>query len=261
MGKDMTAVINRLTNTSSFIVAGHRGFKTCYPENTLLAFREALDLGVAMLEFDLRMSKDNVVVVLHDETVDRTTNGSGPVNSFTLAELKQLDAGGWLGKEFQGLQIPTLEELCEMLKDYPELLLNVEIKPSQQAREVADQAIALLKTYDYLSRCVFTCFDAAILAYLHDEFQLRTQGFEGEMMSNFEAGEQGTYSKMWAIAFPMSKLTKEKVQTYQAQGLLAWCYCPDTEEQVAYALECGTTLLTSNDPRPALNLLQHRVEL
>lgn len=249
-------MFHNLNDASSFIVAGHRGFKTCYPENTLLAFREALKLGVAMLEFDLRMSKDDVVIVLHDETVDRTTNGTGPVNSFTLTELKQLDAGGWFGKEFQGIQIPTLEELCEMLKEYPDLLLNVEIKPSEQSREVADQAIAMLKAYDFLPRCTFTCFDAAILGYLHDEYQLKTQGFEEEALSNFETGEQGTYSKMWAIALPMRSLTKEKVQVYQAQGLHVWCYCPDTEEQVAYALACGSTLLTSNDPRPALNLQQ-----
>ncbi|MFC5649749.1 glycerophosphodiester phosphodiesterase family protein [Paenibacillus solisilvae] len=249
-------MIDLLADSSSLIVAGHRGFKAVYPENTLLAFEKALDLGVDMLEFDLRLTKDNAVVVIHDETVNRTTDGEGPVSGFTLAELKQLDAGSWLGAEFEGLRIPTLEELCEFLGEYPGLLLNVEIKPSKHAKQVADLAIETLKTCGYLARCVFTSFDASILAYLHDEYQVRTQGFEREAMSNFEPGEQGTYSKMWAIAFPMNALTADKVQAARNRGLLAWCYCPDTSEQVSYALECGVTLLTCNDPRPAIEAFE-----
>lgn len=101
-------MIDLLASSLSLTVAGHRGFKATYPENTLLALEKALDLGVAMLEFDLRLSKDNVVVVLHDKTVDRTTNGSGFVGDFTLDQLKQLDAGSWFDESFRGLRIPTL---------------------------------------------------------------------------------------------------------------------------------------------------------
>ncbi|MBD0382269.1 glycerophosphodiester phosphodiesterase family protein [Paenibacillus sedimenti] len=251
-------MIDKLANSSSLVVAGHRGYKSTFPENTLLAFREALALGVGMLEFDLRLTQDGVVVVIHDETVDRTTNGTGPVDSLTLAEIQRLDAGGWFAEKFEGMGVPSLDELCKMLQHYPDLLLNVEIKPSVHAIEVADRSIAMLKTYGYLDRCVFTSFDAAILAYLHDEHGLKTQGFEAKAMSNFEQGEQGTYAKMWAIAFPMNELTAEKVQKAKDRGLLAWCYCPDTEEQVSYALKCGVTLMTCNDPVPALAAVQLR---
>lgn len=249
-------MIEKLANHSSLVVAGHRGYKSAYPENTLLAFQKAVEAGVDMLEFDLRLSKDDVVVVLHDETVDRTTNGSGLVRDYSWAELTQLDAGGWFGRVFEGLKIPNLEELCELLKSYPEMLLNVEVKPSPDAREVTDRAVAILKGYGYLSRCVFTSFDAAILGYLHDKYQVKTQGFAAEQMSNFDSGEQGTYSKMWAIAFPMRGLSPENVMAFREKGLLTWCYCPDTEEQVSYALDCGITLLTCNDPLPAIHLKQ-----
>lgn len=115
------------------LVAAHREYKSSYPENTLLAFEKALKLGVAMVEFDLRLSKDKVVIVLHDETLDRTTNGSGKARDHIWDELCSLDAGGWLSKNFRGLKIPCLEELCVLLEPYSDILLNVEIKPAPDA--------------------------------------------------------------------------------------------------------------------------------
>jgi glycerophosphoryl diester phosphodiesterase len=251
---------NLQPNHSSMIVAAHRGYKSIYPENTLLAFQKALELGVDMLEFDLHLSKDHIVMVIHDETVNRTTNGVGNVSSYSLAELKQLDAGGWFAKEYEDRRIPTLEELCELLKAFPGILLNVEIKKSINARKTADQAIAMLDQYSYLDRCVFTCFDADIIAYIYDTYQLKTQGFLEESMYNFVPGADGTLSKMWAVGISMNLLTPECVKEIQSKGLQAWCYCPDTEEQVNYALSCGVTLMTVNDPLPALKICQKIVK-
>ncbi|MEJ9221372.1 glycerophosphodiester phosphodiesterase family protein [Paenibacillus glucanolyticus] len=245
-------MIERLQEPSCMMVAAHRGYKAAYPENTLLAFRKALELGVDMLEFDLRLSQDHEVVVIHDATVQRTTSGSGAVRDFTLEELKSLDAGGWFAHEFEGLKIPTLGELCDLLKEYPEVLCNVEIKPSPDAIEAADRAVAILGRYGYLPRCVFTCFDAEVLTYIHDTYGLKTQGFLGEKMSHFVSGEAGTYTRMWAIGVEMSLLTPALVARFQEQGLLVWSYCPDEEEGVRYSLECGVTGMTCNDPLPAL---------
>ncbi|MFD0716999.1 glycerophosphodiester phosphodiesterase family protein [Paenibacillus sp. GCM10027626] len=246
--------IESLEQTTSIVVSAHRGYKSDYPENTLLAFAEALKLGVEMLEFDLHMTKDGTVVVIHDKTVDRTTNGTGAVSGFTLEEIKRLDAGSWFGKPFAGLQIPTLAELCDLLAEYPAVLLNVEVKSGPRAKEVADAAIAMLRQYNCLERCVFTCFDADIIAYFNDKHSVKTQGFPGDVMSNFQAGEQGTYSKMWAIGLEMSRMTPQIVKEYRAMGLQVWCYCPDTVQQVYYALGCGSTVMTCNNPLPALKL-------
>lgn len=235
-----------------FVVAAHRGFKAAYPENTLLAFKEAMELGVDMIEFDLRLTRDNELVVIHDASVDRTTDGEGPVREYTLKELKRFDAGGWFAPWFEGLKIPTLEELCELLRAYPDVLLNVEIKKEETARQAADDAIAALARHGYIDRCVFTSFDADIVAHIRDRHGLRTQGFPGWLMSNFAPGDGGTYSKMWAAAVGMSDLTPEQAKEIRALGLQAWCWSPDTDEQVAYAASCGVTLMTCDDPRPAL---------
>ncbi|MCI3924701.1 glycerophosphodiester phosphodiesterase [Paenibacillus sp. TRM 82003] len=245
-------MIDRLNGNGPLVVAAHRGFKAEYPENTLLAFKEAMALGVDMIEFDLRLTRDGELVVIHDATVDRTTDGEGLVRSYTLKELKRFDAGGWFAPSFRGLQIPTLEELCELLSGYPNVLLNVEIKKDVTARQAADDAVAALARHGYIDRCVFTSFDANIVAHIRDRHGLRTQGFPQRMMSNFVIGDGGTYSKMWSAAVGMNELTAEQVREIKAFGLHAWCWSPDTYDQVAYAAECGVVLVTCDDPRPAL---------
>lgn len=247
-------MIETLQDQQEIVVAAHRGWKSAYPENTLLAFLRAVELGADMLEFDLRFSKDRVVMIIHDETVDRTTNGSGKVSDFTKEELKQLDAGGWFGKAYEGLKIPTLEELCELLTPYPDVLLNVEVKPSPDAIEVADAAVSILRERGLLANCAFTSFDAAVIAHLHDAHGCKTQGFPGQLMSNYVPGPDGTLSKMWAVGIGMKLLTPQLVQEYRELGILPWCYSPDTEQQVHYALGCGSLLMTVNDPLPAMQL-------
>ena len=97
------------------VVVAHRGLAPGLPENTLHAFRHALELGVDFIEVDLRMTRDGVPVIIHDDTVDRTTDGQGEVETFTLAELKKLDAGIHSGPEFAGARIPTFEETLALV--------------------------------------------------------------------------------------------------------------------------------------------------
>jgi len=97
------------------VVVAHRGLALGYPENTLPAFRHALKLGVDYIEVDLRMTKDGIPVILHDDTLDRTTNGQGEVGALTLVEIKKLDAGSFGGPEYAGEKIPTLEETLELV--------------------------------------------------------------------------------------------------------------------------------------------------
>ena len=94
------------------IIVGHRGFASDYPENTMLAFEHALPY-IDVLELDLQLTKDNRLVVMHDDTLDRTTNGTGFVRSHTLAQLQELDAGKKFGNNFAGVKIPTLAQVLK----------------------------------------------------------------------------------------------------------------------------------------------------
>ena len=108
-------------------IMAHRGYRARYPENTLVAFQAALDAGVQMIELDVALSRDRKLVVIHDATLERTTNGEGAVSDHTLAQLKQLDAGGWFHPRFAGEHLPELSEVLDLADG--QVLINIEIKP------------------------------------------------------------------------------------------------------------------------------------
>jgi glycerophosphoryl diester phosphodiesterase len=95
-------------------IAGHRGDRADAPENTLPAFRAALAAGLTFVETDVQLTADGAAVIMHDETVDRTTNGTGAVADLTLAQIRALDAGSWFGKRFAGTRVPTLAEYLDL---------------------------------------------------------------------------------------------------------------------------------------------------
>ncbi len=115
----------RTWNKDAPLVIAHRGASSCTPENTMIAFRTAINLGADGIEVDVKFSRDGVPVIHHDMTVDRTTNGTGKVKDLTLSELKLLDAGSSFSPEFSGEQVPTLGELLEFARDG--ILLNLEL--------------------------------------------------------------------------------------------------------------------------------------
>ncbi|ASJ08776.1 glycerophosphodiester phosphodiesterase [Thermococcus siculi] len=115
--------------SSRVLVLGHRGYSAKYPENTILAFKKAIEAGADGVELDVWLTKDGEVVVIHDETVDRTSNGNGKVKEMTLEELKSLDFG-------KGEKIPTLEEVFEALPE--DAIINVELKDVDAVKKAAE---------------------------------------------------------------------------------------------------------------------------
>jgi len=127
-------------------VIGHRGAAGHAPENTLASIATAAALGATWVEFDVKLTRDGVAVLFHDDALERTTNGTGKVADTTLAEIKALDAGGWYQKRFAGEAVPTLEEAMATLARL-NLGANVELKPSPgREAETARTVAGLLKT-------------------------------------------------------------------------------------------------------------------
>lgn len=135
------------------LIVGHRGGAAGRaPENTMAAFRLGPTFGAAVIECDVQCSKDGALVIIHDTTVDRTTNGIGPVHQFTLAQLQQLDAGG-------GERIPTLEELLAWTASQPSLGLTIEIKAKRKVcPDIADKVVAAVSKASLGSRTVIISF-------------------------------------------------------------------------------------------------------
>ena len=146
-------------------ICAHRGAIVNHPENTIAAFKEAVRLGAHMIEFDVRMTKDGQLVIMHDKSVDRTTNGSGLVSELTLSEIKKLDAGSWKSKEFKREKIPTLKETLRVMPK--NIWLNIHLKGgSELGRATAEVVVSENRIHQSVIACGS---DAAKAAYDVDQ--------------------------------------------------------------------------------------------
>jgi glycerophosphoryl diester phosphodiesterase len=143
---------------------GHRGASAAAPANTLVAFRKAAEMGAHGIELDAHLSADGVPVVIHDFTVDGTTDGTGYVADLPLAALKELDAGTWFDPAFAGARIPTLDEVFADLGQ--QVLLNVELKvKSGEGRELAATVVALVEQHGLAGRVLISSFNPHTLRH------------------------------------------------------------------------------------------------
>jgi len=145
-------------------VLAHRGYSGKAPENTMAAFELAVKSGADGLELDVHITKDGEVVVIHDDTVDRTTDGTGRVEDYTYEELLKFDAGSWFGEEFKGERLPTLADVCEIVKG-TDLIFNVELKAGVNFQALTEKVSDLINKYDLVSNTIISSFNHYALAY------------------------------------------------------------------------------------------------
>jgi glycerophosphoryl diester phosphodiesterase len=141
------------------VIVAHRGDKACAPENTISAFKQAADKGADAVEFDVKLSSDGRVIVIHDQTVDRTTNGSGNVARLRFAELKELEAGVQFPGKFLGERIPSLDEVLETVGK--RLYMNVELTNYFTPTDsLVPKVVDLVKKHGVQGRVLFSSFFA-----------------------------------------------------------------------------------------------------
>ncbi len=140
------------------LIYGHRGASGYAPENTLEAFQKAVDLKADGIELDIQLTKDQKIVVCHDETIDRTSNGTGYLRDYTLDELKQLNFNR-THPEYTFVQIPTMEEVFQLLKN-TNLIINIELKTGIYFYEgIEEKIIQLTKEYGFDNRVIYSSFN------------------------------------------------------------------------------------------------------
>lgn len=143
-------------------IIAHRGVPAEAPENTVASFVRAIKIGVEMIEVDVQQTLDGHLVVFHDKTLDRTTDGTGALRDATLDGLKQLDAGGWFSERFRGERIPTLDEVIDILP--PETNILLEIKYGSPYQEgIERRLIDFLKERKLLGRVLIKSFDIEVV--------------------------------------------------------------------------------------------------
>src|SRR5690625_1827116 len=129
------------------------------PENTLASFQKAIELGADAIELDVRLTKDNIPVIIHDQTINRTSNGKGFVHNLTLNEIKTYDFGSHFSQQFENEPIPTLQEVLELIKNYP-IKLHIELKNGPIIPENLEAIVLnLISHYGLEDRTTFSSFD------------------------------------------------------------------------------------------------------
>lgn len=137
----------------------HRGASIYYPENTMLAFEKALELGATGIETDVQMTKDGILILIHDELVNRTTNGKGFVKNHTYKEIRNLDAGLWFREDFKNLKVPCLNELMDLLMD-KNIKLNIELKSNVILYEgIEEKVIKTIYKYNMQNKVIISSFN------------------------------------------------------------------------------------------------------
>lgn len=234
-------------------VEGHRGACALYPENTLLSFQKAMEMGVDAVEFDVWLTSDKVPVLMHDGNAYRTCGVDRNLRDMTLAEVKTLcpSSPKTFGEAFLGqVEVPTLYELLELQKKLrPDLKLGVEIK--EYTEETVDITMKALKEYGVFENCWFYAFNGRIIRYIKEKWGGRTMGYPDFQMKEFDG-----YDAYDEMGLSMAIARSEVAQVYIDKGLPLHIYCADTEADVQFAIAKGADLITANDPTALLKIVK-----
>lgn len=234
-------------------IIAHRGWSGKYPENTITAFKKALELPVDGVEFDLRMTRDGKIVISHDAAVDRRSNGNGLISDMTLAELKQLDFGIKTSPQFAGTRIPEFSELLDLVEaERPDLWLAVEIKENSQ--ELVIRAIDELKRRKFDSRCSIISFESDVL-FVAQKYapEIPRHGFPEKYLP--ETGGTDRYINMLnRVGLNIKDLTTEIVEFYHSRNIKVDTWAPGNAEEYAKSRNVGIDFITTNDPDVILKL-------
>ena len=243
--------------TSDWLVAqakplnvGHRGAMASAPQNTLAAFRKAIEFGADGVELDVHLSKDGVVVVIHDFYVDRTTDGTGRVAQKTLAELKVLDAGEKFSPEFAGERIPTLTQVFEVLEG--KLLVNIELKAPDHSRDTSLVApvLEVVRKHGMDRRVLFSSFNSHVLRAMK---QLAPDIPIGLL---YAPDSPMVARRAWLDPFEphearnphYSMLTGPIVRWYHARGLRVNTWTVNEPDEMRRLIQTGVDAIITNKP-------------
>ena len=249
---------------NNIYVAAHRGWSEKYPENTMLAYRKAAKLGVDQIEIDVRVTADGELVIIHDPTVDRTTNGSGRVDSFTLEEIRKLDAGAWKGAEFAGEKIPTFEEFLDFAESLPEMTFDIELKeyPVDEREELAysvcDRVLSLLDEKGLSERCVINTFSGKLHEYIYKKY-----GMKYRLHVYYPITCMGTDMTLFPYSYAYCSCVfsdrKEDYEYIDRCGIQPWAGVSVKDDAtVDLAISNGAELITCNNPDVVLDLLRKK---
>ena len=237
------------------IIIAHRGDKTHAPENTLAAFTLAAENGADAIELDVKLTADGRVIVLHDQTVNRTTNGMGKISKLPYAAVRDLDAGAWFSEKFRGERIPTLDEVFETVSK--RLYINVELTNYFTPGDgLVPKVVDLVKKHGLQNRMLFSSFFARNLEMTRlllpevPRGLLCMRGILGSWGRTFTW--RGDY---FALHPYLTEVDPGLVYRVQAAGKRVHVWTVNPEEELKRMIGLGVDAIITDDPVLALSLL------
>jgi glycerophosphoryl diester phosphodiesterase len=238
------------------LIIGHRGASAIAPENTIAAFRMALDVGADGIEFDVRLTRDGIPVVIHDDNLERTGSVPRRVAALSLTQLKDVDVGSWFHPtSFAGERVPTLEEVFELFESTQALLyLEMKCDPAERDR-LAMACCESLRASSLKDRVVIECFDLlGIYAVKNIDADIKTAAlFEPRLTPRSlpfggRIADQALRVNADEVALHHRLATKRVIDTARRLGLKVVVWTVDDEAWIRRAASHGITALITNDP-------------
>ncbi len=227
----------------------HRGASAYAPENTLAAFELAVEQGADLLELDVHLSADDQPVIIHDETLERTTTGAGRVRDFTLPALKRLDAGSWRGARFRGQRLQSLQEVLERFRD--RIGFAVELKAGSGVYPgIEGRVVSLLEVYDVVDRSIVLSFDHPALAVV------RARNPDVGRVALIDAGAEPVPEKITAgvpegataVGLAARLVTRQRVRAVREAGLDVYVWTVNEPAVMDALIEWNVTGIITDAP-------------
>lgn len=230
---------------------GHRGASGSAPENTMAAFQRAKALGADAVECDVHLSADGHLIVIHDATLDRTTNGQGPVAALPMHQLKALDAGSWYGPAFAGEPLPTLEELLEW--SATGLPVVIEVKWHPEAPRVVEACLRLVDRMHASERVAFIAFDHRVALGIKEARPSWSCGvlYVGHPVDPVQMAQA---ARADGLLPQFGFATPELVAQAHAARQWVGVWSPNEPQELRHALATGVDLIGTNFPERLLAL-------
>jgi len=238
----------------------HRGHSIEYPENTLEAYRKAIELGIEMIECDVNITRDGTLVMMHDPILDRTTSGSGRVSASTWDEIQQLDAGGKFKPEFDGVRVPSTEDTLLLYKEAG-ILCCFEVKggDADESNRIALGLLKLFQKHDMLEKAFMSSYHPEALQLAKSkcsDLLLAPERLPDDAPADPpEAVRQAKVFSAPVLQHQYTVLTPEVVRVLHENQIAVWSWSTTDEQSMAFSIECGADALIGDDVKLMLAVL------
>ncbi len=239
-----------LTSLTRPLLIGHRGYPAKFPENTLAGFEGAIQAGGDMIELDVTLTKDRRVVVIHDDTLERTTTGKGPVRNHSFGEIKKLDAGSWFDPRFAEERVPELSEVLHLTSG--RCMLNIEIKVSAFEADypidaIEHQVVDLLRVNGAMEYSIVSSFDRRILQRIAAMTAPPAIAFISDYPADRDVLDMLLAIKAFSWHPWFKVLARDQVDALHAVGIRVFPWTINTHEEAQAILTLGVDGIICNE--------------